>query len=139
MIHKVVATAGEIIFAAREIVRTVRGLVWNAATTSATAEEIVSAAAQVVLAVAEVPANAATTSPAVAGVVLAVRWLVLTVEAIVLPAVTTPPNPAKTSKAKGNPLKTVKCCDWVINNSSPPVPKVDKLFCFFWESAAGFF
>jgi hypothetical protein len=128
MAHKVVATAREIDFAAQEIVWTVRGLVGNAATIFATAGEIVSAAAQVVLAIGEVPAPVATTSPADAGGFLAVHWPVLRAETIVLPAATTPPNPAKTLKKKGNPLKIVKCCVWVINNSSPPVPKVDRLF-----------
>jgi hypothetical protein len=121
-------TVGEIDFAAREIVWTVRGLVTNTATTFAMADEIISAAARVVLAIAEVPANTATTSPADAGVVLAVHWLVLTAETIDLPAATTPPNPAKALKTKGNPLKTVKCCVLLTNNPSPPVPKVDKLF-----------
>jgi hypothetical protein len=121
-------TAGEIVLAAQEIVWTVRGLVGNTAIIFAMAEEIISAAARIILAVAEVPANAATTFPADAGVVLGVHWLVLTAETIVLRAATTLPNPAKALKTKGEPLKTVKCCVLLTKSSSPPVPKVDKLF-----------
>jgi hypothetical protein len=128
VVYETALTIGEIVLAAQEIVRTVCGLVWNVATIFATGEEIVSAAARVVLAVGEVPATVATTSPAAAGVVLGVRWLVLTAETIVLTAATTPTNPAKALKTRGNPLKTVKCCVLLTKSSSPPVPKVDKLF-----------
>jgi len=128
VVHEVAVTAGEIIFAAQEIVWTVRGLVGNGATTSATADEIISTTARVVLAIAEVPATAATTFPPDAGVVLGVHRLVLTAETIVLCAAKTPANLVKPSKSMGKASKVVKCCVWVINSSSPPVPKVDIIF-----------
>lgn len=128
MVYEVAVTAGEIICAAREIVWTIRGLVLNAATTFAMADEIVSADARVFLAIGEIPANAATTSSTVAGIILAANGLVLMAETIVLRAATTPAILWKTLKTKGNLLKTVKCCVLLTNSSSPPTPKVDKLF-----------
>jgi hypothetical protein len=132
----------EIIFAAQEIVWTIRGFILTAATTSATAEEIISAAAQVVFAIAEVPATAGTTSSTVERVILAVAeviltaarvifaadWLFLMAKTIVLRAATAPEIRAKALETKGKTPKIAKCCVLLTTNSCPPMPKVDKLF-----------